>query len=219
MAHTLIQRLTGIRTDQDTTRHEEAELRHQTHEHAVVDEDLQYRRFGGFHFGAEFFGWIVSVGIAVILAAIASAIGGAVTISHLNSTGPVSTYTATTVGIVGGIIFVVIMAIAYYAGGYVAGRMARFDGARQGFGTWLIGVIITVILSVIGVALGTRYNVLQHFSLPALPVTLGGISKGGAVTIIAALIASLITAILGGVVGEHYHHKVDAAGEVNRIPV
>jgi hypothetical protein len=34
------------------------------------------------------------------------------------------------IGIVGGISLIVIALIAYFAGGYVAGRMSRFDGER-----------------------------------------------------------------------------------------
>ena len=42
------------------------------------------------------------------------------------------------------------LAVAYFAGGYVAGRMSRFDGARQGLGTWLLGLVVTVVLAVVG---------------------------------------------------------------------
>ena len=44
---------------------------------------------------------------------------------------------AGTVGIVGAIIVAVVLLVSYYAGGYVAGRMARFDGAKQGLAVWL----------------------------------------------------------------------------------
>ena len=47
-------------------------------------------------------------------------------------------------GLGGAIALLVVLMIAYYAGGYVAGRMSRFDGARQGLGTWAIGLIVTV---------------------------------------------------------------------------
>jgi hypothetical protein len=48
---------------------------------------------------------------------------------------------AETIGTAGGIGLLVILALAYFCGGYVAGRMARFDGARQGIGVWLWGLI------------------------------------------------------------------------------
>jgi hypothetical protein len=50
-----------------------------------------------------------------------------------------ATEQADTIGIAGGIAMLVVLGIAYFAGGYVAGRMARFDGARQGVAVWIIG--------------------------------------------------------------------------------
>ena len=38
--------------------------------------------------------------------------------------------------------------------GYVAGRMARFNGPQQGVATWLIGLIVTGVLAVAGVLVG-----------------------------------------------------------------
>lgn len=40
-------------------------------------------------------------------------------------------------GMVGIIVLGVIVLVAYYCGGYVAGRMARFDGMKQGLAVWL----------------------------------------------------------------------------------
>ena len=42
-----------------------------------------------------------------------------------------------TIGVGGAIAVLVVLMIAYYCGGYVAGRMARFDGLRQGVGVWM----------------------------------------------------------------------------------
>jgi hypothetical protein len=39
---------------------------------------------------------------------------------------------AQTAGIVGAIVALAVLFVAYYCGGYVAGRMARFSGAKQG---------------------------------------------------------------------------------------
>ena len=53
-----------------------------------------------------------------------------------------------TIGIVGGICLLVIALIAYFAGGYVAGRMSRFDGGRQGLAVWIWSVAVVVVLAV-----------------------------------------------------------------------
>ena len=65
----------------------------------------------------------------------------------------------------------VVLVVSYFAGGYVAGRMSRFDGARQGLGVWLVALIVTVVLAVAGAVLGGEYNVLSQLNLPRIPST------------------------------------------------
>ena len=104
------------------------------------------------------------------------------------------------------------LAVAYYAGGYVAGRLSRFDGARQGLGTWLMGLVVTILLAVAGAVLGSEYNILQRLDLPRIPIDEGSLSTGGLIALGAVLLATLVAAILGGKLGERYHRKVDRAG-------
>ena len=104
------------------------------------------------------------------------------------------------------------LAVAYYAGGYVAGRLSRFDGARQGLGAWLMGLVVTILLAAAGALLGSEYNVLQRLDLPRIPIDEGSLSSGGLIALGAILLATLVAAILGGKVGERYHRKVDRAG-------
>ena len=77
---------------------------------------------------------------------------------------------AETLGLGGAIALLVVLMIAYYCGGYVAGRMSRFDGTRQGVGAWLFGIAVTVLLALAAVILGSEYNVLEQLNLPSLPV-------------------------------------------------
>ena len=72
---------------------------------------------------------------------------------------------------------------SYFGGGYVAGRMSRFDGARQGIGAWLIGLVVTVVLAAAGALLGAEYNVLEQLNLPALPVGDAELATGGAMAL------------------------------------
>ena len=87
--------------------------------------------------------------------------------------------------------------------------MSRFDGGRQGFGTWLIGVIITVLFGAAGAILGSRYNVLSALNLPRIPVQEGTLAMGAAITLAAIVLGTLIAAVLGGRIGRRYHRKVD----------
>jgi hypothetical protein len=47
-------------------------------------------------------------------------------------------------------VLLVLLLISYFAGGYVAGRMARFDGAKQGIAVWLWALIVAVIVAILG---------------------------------------------------------------------
>ena len=58
-----------------------------------------------------------------------------------------ATGTAQTVGLVGAILLLVVLFVAYCRGGYVAGRMARFDGRKQGLAVWLWGVVMALVIA------------------------------------------------------------------------
>src|SRR4051812_10544339 len=175
----------------------------------------QREEYGGINWGSAFFGWLTAIGIAALLTAILSAAGTAIglTQSSPSQAGSQASSNADTVGIVGGIVLLVILGIAYYAGGYVAGRMSRFDGSRQGLGVWLIGLIITVVLAVAGVVLGAKYNVLASLKLPRIPVSEGSLTTGGLIALVAILAGTLIAALAGGKQGTHYHRKIDRTGD------
>jgi hypothetical protein len=172
--------------------------------------DRQREKFGGFHLGPAVFGWLVAIGISVILAAILSAAGAAIGLTSADT--KVSDGDADTIGIVGGVLLLLVFLIAYYCGGYVAGRMVRFDGARQGFGTWLIGIVITIVLGVLGAIAGSKYNVYDKLNLPSIPLDDASLTTGGAIAAAAILIGSLIAAVLGGKAGERFHRRIDRAG-------
>jgi amino acid transporter len=172
--------------------------------------DRQHDEFGGMNLGAAFFGWLVAIGVAVLLIAIVSAAGAAIGLT--NATPGQAAKQAGTVGIVGGILLLVILMLAYYAGGYVAGRMSRFDGARQGLGVWVIGLVVTIVLAVLGAVFGSKYNVLASLKLPRIPVDEGSLTTGGIIALAAVVVGTLLAAIVGGKAGTHYHRKIDRAG-------
>ena len=179
----------------------------------ALDREARLRqrdRFGGFNWGAAFFGWLVAIGMGVILTAIIAAAGAAIGLTNGASESDAAS-NADTIGIVGGALLIAIAFIAYYCGGYVAGRMSRFDGARQGFGVWLFSVIATLIVAAAGAIIGDEYNVFEKLDLPRIPVSTSDLTTGGAIALAAIILGSLIGAIMGGKVGERYHRKVDRA--------
>jgi hypothetical protein len=165
----------------------------------------QREEFGGTNWGAAFFGWLVAVGMAAILAGILSAAGAALGFTETSDANEA-------VSIVGGVLLVAILCVAYLCGGYVSGRMSRFDGGRQGFGTWLIGLLFTILLGVAGWIAGSEYNVFANLDLPRIPVDEGDLTAGGVIALAAVVIGSLVFAVAGGKAGERYHRKVDRVG-------
>lgn len=175
-----------------------------------VVQQRQRDEYGGFNFGAALFGWLVAVGLAVLLTALLSAAGAAIGLTQLSEGEAKSN--AGTISIVGGALLVVVLALSYYAGGYVAGRMSRFDGGRQGLGVWLFGLAVTVVLAILGAIAGSEWNLFSQVNLPRIPIDEGSLATGGAIALALILIGTLIAAIAGGKVGERYHRKVDRAG-------
>ena len=174
--------------------------------------DRQHDRFGGIKWGAAFFGWLSANGLAVLLTALVSAAGVAIGLTQGVPSTEEATQQADTIGIVGGIVLLAILFLAYLAGGYVAGRMARFDGARQGVAVWVIGLLVVIALAVLTAVLGAQYNVLQQLNLPRIPVGEGTATTAGIIALVAVLLVTLLGAVLGGKLGERYHRKIDRVG-------
>jgi len=182
-----------------------------TREHLDVARARQREEYGGVNWGAAFFGWLVAVGLGSLLVAIIAAAGAAVGLTE-NVTETDATTNAETIGLGGAIALLVVLMLAYYCGGYVAGRMSRFDGARQGFGAWLFGIAVTIVLALAAVILGSEYNVLDQLNLPALPVGDETLTTGGAIALVVVVLGSLLAAVAGGKAGERYHRKIDRVG-------
>jgi hypothetical protein len=195
--------------DDETVRTDGASITRGTALDAV---GAQRARYGGIKWGAAFFGWLSANGLAVLLVALLSAAGVARGRSQGVDTADEAAAQADTLGIGGGIAVLVVLFLAYLAGGYVAGRMSRFDGARQGLAVWLIGLVVVLLLAAAGAVLGAQYNVLQELNLPRIPVDEGTATTAGIVTLVAIVLITLLGAVLGGKIGEHYHRKVDRAG-------
>ena len=148
--------------------------------------------------------------MAALLTALASAIG--VAIATNTSPDRITGQTLRTVGIVSVIVVAIILFIAYFAGGYVAGRMARFDGAKQGVAVWLWAVVIAIVLAILAAVAGSQFNLLSNLNaFPRIPVNEGDLTTTGIVTLIIAAVIALIAAILGGKAGMNFHRRVDQA--------
>ncbi len=186
-------------------------------ERRVVPGAARGRLHVGINWGAAFFGWVAAMGLAVILTAFVAAVGAAVGITQgtttvQQATTQIQNQDAQTVGIVGLVLLAVIAFVSYYGGGYVAARMSRFEGARQGFGVWLWAVVVAIVVAIIAAVAGAKFDVLSTLNtFPRLPVDQGTLTGTGIVALLVLLVITLLGAVIGGLAGMRYHRKLELA--------
>lgn len=178
--------------------------------------EKEKEEFGGMKFGSAFFGWLTATGTAVLLTALLAAIGTAVGLGapgDAEDAADAVASNADTVSWIGAIALAVVLFVAYYCGGYVAGRMARFSGAKQGIAVWIWAIVIAVVVGIVTAIAGSQFNILGNLnSFPRIPIDEGTLTVAGIVTVIAVAVISLLGAIIGGLAGMRYHRKVDRVG-------
>ena len=176
----------------------------------------QKERFGGIKVGSAFFGWLTATGMAVLLTALVAAAGTAVGLASntdVNEAVNQAAQNTGTVGLVGIIVLLVILFLSYYCGGYVAGRMARFNGAKQGLMVWIWALIAAVLVSILGLVFGQQFNVLANLnSFPRIPINEGQLTTTSIIAAVVVALVALAGAVLGGLAGMRFHRKVDRAG-------
>lgn len=171
--------------------------------------------FGGVKVGSAFFGWLAATGMAVLLTALVAAAGTAVGLATNPDVNAAIGQAASnqTVGLVGIIVLLVILFVSYYSGGYVAGRMARFNGAKQGLMVWIWALIAAIIIAVLGMIAGEQFNILAQLnSFPRIPVNEGQLTTTSIIAAVVVAVVALVGAVVGGMAGMRFHRKVDRAG-------
>jgi hypothetical protein len=162
-----------------------------------------HERFGGIDIPASLVGMLTALSTTLLLAGIVGAAVGAVGYQTglEEDARDLSTWS-----LIGG---VAILFLAYLLGGWAAGRMARYDGARNGFATGIWTVVLAAILAGLGAWAGSEYDVFRNVELPQWfeedALTAAAIISG-----VAAIAAMFAGGILGGLWGERYHRRADS---------
>lgn len=103
--------------------------------------------------------------------------------------------------------------LAYMFGGYVAGRMARFDGGRNGMMSVAWSLTLVLLVAAVGSFLpGNLFDVLQGFVQNTVLPTVGGLTELGLIgagIIAGALLLAILGGFLGGRLGTRYHNGID----------
>jgi MFS family permease len=195
----------------DTTRIDEAD-RHPADnddDRATVVE-REREALGGVKVGSAFFGWLAATGMAVLLTALVAAGGAAVSLAQGDESGGPN---VETIGVVEAAVLLVIFFVAYYCGGYVAGRMARFNGVKQGIAVWIWAIVIAVAVAIAAALAGDQYDIQSELNnFPRIPSNEGDVTTNGVIAALAIAAVTLVGAIMGGLAGMRFHRKVDRAG-------
>jgi hypothetical protein len=166
-------------------------------------------RYGGFYWGSDFIGFAVATFFTIVFLGIIAAAAGGVGYQvgvPLPKIGHSVSATTQTIGEGAAVASLIGLFIAYFIGGYTAGRMARFDGAKNGIGVVIWTIIVAVILGAAGGILGNKFNVASQLHLHFNSSTF---TTAGLVALAIAVVVMLLGAVLGGVMGERYHRNID----------
>ncbi|HSJ28812.1 MAG TPA: hypothetical protein VLB67_11420 [Acidimicrobiia bacterium] len=167
-------------------------------------------RFGGIDTPAALGGLLALIGTLAFLGALIGAGAGELSyqLNAIDIDGNLQE-----IEVLGLVIAGLVVLAASFVGGWVAARMARFDGVMNGIGVAIWLLLLVAVFAALGAFVGAEFNAFQRVGLPdwfsqfsADDVT-AGVIVGGVVGIAALFIG----AALGGFVGDAYNRRVDAA--------
>ena len=174
-------------------------------------EDRLRDTYGGVDWLASFLGFV----FAAVLGAIFSVVTGLLLAPlgfSLNLGGEIGAAVIT-----GLVLVAVLVFLTYFCGGYVAGRLARFDGGRNGM-MLLLWTLVTALLAALVGGIFSNFltagipESVQNFIQNGVLSTIGNLSQLGLVGIvifIVALLVALLGGFLGGRLGSRYHTEID----------
>ena len=176
----------------------------------------QQEQFGRVRIGAALFGVLAAAASAALLSSLASLGWLGLTTSTLpwlEWARDLSSGRRQTLSAIGASATLLLLFIAYFCGGYVAGRMARFSGTKQGVAVWVWSVAIAIVLGVIAVFSGLFVDILTNVDAFGRQLFVEeALTVAAIVAITLVLGLTLGGAVLGGAAGMRYHRAVDRAG-------
>ncbi|RZT14881.1 hypothetical protein EV649_5661 [Kribbella sp. VKM Ac-2569] len=152
----------------------------------------------GVSFGVAFFGWLVAGGIVVLLLASVGAVGTVIGWDRLAGWAD-SEWLAVSAWIV----IVVALGIGAFSGGYAGGRMVPAHGGRQGLDVWLLSWGATAVIVGLGYVAVHEYDVVARIDWTSLPIAETDRTAAALVGLVAIVLVTLVSAVVGGAVGSH----------------
>lgn len=164
-----------------------------------VRQALVRETYGGFKLRAAVFGCLATGALVVLLVGVAGAVAVAVGAVFDVTATQARQWPAAAAGTA--VVLLVVPVVSFFAGGYVAGRMARFDGGRRGLGVWGLGVRVTVAVAAAGTVWGTQTDLVTRAAQatpPADGVWPEAAVLGAALVVVVWLVGTATAAVLGG---------------------
>lgn len=185
------------------------------------EEEVPYTReerlrdvYGGVDWMASFIGCLFALLCAGALLLLLSGI----VLGPLGFTLDLRGQQIDTAVIIGLVIVGFTLLVSYFIGGYVAGRLVRFDGGRNGVATVGWSALLIIIFGFFGAVLlgsflpDSIFGVVQGFLQNTVIPTAGGLFELGLVGLgiaVGALLLMLLGSFLGGRLGNRYHTRID----------
>jgi hypothetical protein len=180
-------------------------------EAAEEREDRLRDMYGGVDWLASFLGFVFAIvagsTFSLVAGLVLAPLGFEVTLG--GEIGP---------AIITGLVLVgILVFLTYFFGGYVAGRLARFDGGRNGAMLLLWSGVTVLVLALVNAILAgflpsAISDEINDFIQNDLLSTIGNLSQLGVVGVavfVGSLLLALLGGFLGGRVGSRYHAEID----------
>jgi hypothetical protein len=160
-------------------------------------------RFGGIDLPASLVGMLTAIAMLILLGGLVGAAIGA--IGYQTGLSGDNVEDISLASLIGGL---VVLAIAYLVGGWTAGRIARYDGARNGVMTAVWTIVLAGALSALAAWFGSEYDVFADVQLPQW-FDRDALTTSALVSGVAAIATMLVAGVLGGLWGTRYHRLAD----------
>ena len=165
-----------------------------------------HERFGGVDTPSAIAGMFTALGVLIFLSSLLAAwVGGlAHQINLLNPDGELQEFE-----VVAFIVLLVVVFVAFFFGGWAAGRMARVDGGVNGIASAVWMLFAMVALAGVGAFVGAEFNAFGQSGLPDWISQLDAedITVGAGIATIGLIIVMFLASWMGGRAGETYHRE------------
>lgn len=167
-------------------------------------------RYGGADFGASLSGFFAGLGALTFIGSLV--VAGANELDYqlnlIDIEGEISE-----ASMIGAAIAVAVVFLTFLFGGWVAGRMSRFDGGKNGMGAGLWLLVFAAIFALLGAWVGPEFNAFGTAGLPDWFSAIRSDVRTTTGLILAAVfaVAALLGGYAGGRIGERYNQRVDTS--------